>query len=455
MWTRLWNDANLGSGSAALVKSTGLLSAVVLAWSMALAPASNAHEELDTLVKEIMPAVVSIEVNDVGGSGFLISSDGMVVTNHHVIENEEGIRVEMNSGESFTAEVVGSDPNTDMALLQIVNAEGTVFPLVSFGNSDDAEVGETVIAIGNPFGRGISVTRGIVSAIDRQLGGRYDPYQVYIQTDAAINFGNSGGPLFNTSGEVIGVNTAIVPRDPREGGSLGIGFAMTSNLVQDVVDDLKKHGKVRRGWLGVGIQNVTGDIRGAIGVDELTGALVSSVFGDTPAERAGILTGDVITNFNGAEVGDSGELTRLVGQAGPEEEATLTIWRNGEVLTLVVVLEERDEQQIASVPLQEVLPGLQLEEIGPVTRQEFSLDDDVSGILITDVDPESQAYNDGIRAGSILLGINFQGETNVPVQSLEDVRQAIENAREEGRPIVLLRLDTEGRTVFVPLNIEQ
>ena len=375
MWTRFRNDTNLGSRSAVLVKATGLLSAVVMAWSMALAPAANAHEDLQALVKDIMPAVVSITVNlggsnrvikGVGGSGLLISSNGMVVTNYHAIENAEDIKVKMNSGESFTAEVVGSDPNTGMALLQVVDFEGTVFPLVPFGNSDDAEVGDTVIASGNPFGIGISVTSGILSAIDHKLGDNYDNY---ILTDAAINFGISDEILFNEDGEVIVANTAIVfnangevigvSTEPGEGGMLGFGFAMKSNVVKDFVDGLREQGQIRPGWLGVGIQSVTDDMRGAIGVEDLTGALVSSVLEGAPAERAGIVSGDIITEFDGIEVGDAGELTRLVGKAVPGKEATLTIWRNGEILTLEVVLDERVEEELASLPSQAALPGIQ------------------------------------------------------------------------------------------------
>ena len=461
MWTRFRNDANPGSRSAAMSGTTGLLGAVAIVWSMALAPAS-AHEDIAALVQEIVPSVVSIRVElsesngdgrGSGGSGFLISSDGMIVTNDHVIEGAERIQVEMSTGEFYTAEVLGRDPNTDIALLRIEDGDGEVFPSVTFGNSDDAGVGESVIAIGDPFGLGISVTRGIVSAHNRQLGGSYDDY---LQTDAAINFGNSGGPLFNTKGEVIGVNTAIIPSfrggpsNPREAGSLGIGFAMASNVVRDVVDDLKEFGQVRRGWLGVGIQSITDEIRDAIGIEDLTGTLVADVFEGTPAEKAGIMIGDVITKFNGAEVGGATDLTKLVGQAAPGQEATITVLRQNEELTLTVVLDERDDDAIASLPSRSSLPGMELQEIDPDTRQEYSLDEDVSGVVIAEVDPESQAYERGIRAGSILQRINL-----TPTNTLRDVNEALAAARESENNSILLLITTEGRTVFVPLEIDR
>ena len=254
------------------------------------------------------------------GSGFVISEDGFIVTNNHVIAHADEIRIEFFSGVELPAIIVGTDPNTDIAVLKVES--DIPLPFVSFGDSDIMRVGDWVLAVGNPLGQGFSVSAGIVSARGRALSGSYDDF---IQTDAAINRGNSGGPLFNMNGEVIGVNTAILSPT---GGSIGIGFSMASNVVGRVVDQLQEFGETRRGWLGVRIQNVTDDVAEAIGLETVAGALVTDV-PDGPGKEAGILAGDVIISFDGTDVEDTRELVRIVGYAPVGKAVRVVVFREG------------------------------------------------------------------------------------------------------------------------------
>ncbi|MEX0371742.1 MAG: trypsin-like peptidase domain-containing protein, partial [Tateyamaria sp.] len=270
------------------------------------------------------------------GSGFVISEDGFIVTNNHVIEGADEINIEFFNGDELQAELVGTDPNTDIALLK-VEADGPL-PHVPFGDSDTARVGDWVVAMGNPLGQGFSVSAGIVSARNRALSGTYDDY---IQTDAAINRGNSGGPLFNMDGEVIGVNTAILSPN---GGSIGIGFSMASNVVTRVVDQLQEFGETRRGWLGVRIQDVTDDIAEAIGLEDTAGALVTSV-PDGPAKDGGMQDGDVILSFAGVDVEDTRGLVRQVGNSPVGETVRVVVFRDGSTVTLRVTLGRREEAE--------------------------------------------------------------------------------------------------------------
>ncbi|MEP1587436.1 MAG: trypsin-like peptidase domain-containing protein, partial [Tateyamaria sp.] len=270
------------------------------------------------------------------GSGFVISEDGFIVTNNHVIDGADEILIEFFNGDELEATLIGTDPNTDIALLK-VDADGPL-PFVPFGDSDVARVGDWVVAMGNPLGQGFSVSAGIVSARNRAPSGTYDDY---IQTDAAINRGNSGGPLFNMDGQVIGVNTAILSPN---GGSIGIGFSMASNVVTNVVDQLQEFGETRRGWLGVRIQDVTEDIAEAIGLDPVAGALVTSV-PDGPALDAGMKDGDVITSFAGVDVQDTRGLVRQVGNSPVGETVRVVVFRDGETVTLRVTLGRREEAE--------------------------------------------------------------------------------------------------------------
>lgn len=265
------------------------------------------------------------------GSGFIISEDGQIVTNHHVIEGAQEVTVTLADGRSFEATVAGSDPLTDIALLNITS--DAPLPVVSFGGSDALRVGDEVLAVGNPFGLGGTVTTGIISALSRDI--RSGPFDDFIQTDAAINRGNSGGPLFNNSGEVVGVNTAIISPG---GGSVGIGFAVPSNLVQTVIADLSDDGTVSRGWLGVNIRPMSDEVAAVLGYDAPRGAVIEAVGQDSPAAKADLKKGDIILNFAGTEINDLRDLTRAVATMAPEQETKVTLLRRGQEITLAVTI---------------------------------------------------------------------------------------------------------------------
>nr|WP_242601342.1 DegQ family serine endoprotease [Pseudaestuariivita atlantica] len=386
------------------------------------------------------------------GSGFVISEDGYVVTNNHVIENADEILIEFFNGDELPAELVGTDPNTDLALLKV--EADRALPFVPFGDSDTARVGDWVIAMGNPLGQGFSVSAGIVSARNRALSGSYDDY---IQTDAAINRGNSGGPLFNMNGEVIGVNTAILSPT---GGSIGIGFSMASNVVTRVIDQLKEYGETRRGWLGVSIQDVTDDMVEAIdGLDEARGAMVSNV-PDGPAKDAGILTGDVILTFDGVDVEDTRGLVRTVGNSPVGKTVRVTILRNGQTETVKVTLGRREEAVNASMPVPEAedenqgpatadILGLSLSEMTDELREQLELGDKVTGLVVTDVDEDSQAYEKGLRAGDVITEAGQQ-----KVAELADLNTRIDEAREAGRKSLLLLVRRANEPRFVALGLD-
>ncbi|MFV2053442.1 Do family serine endopeptidase [Aliiroseovarius sp. YM-037] len=381
------------------------------------------------------------------GSGFVISEDGFIVTNNHVIEGADEILIEFFSGEELPAEVVGTDPNTDIALLKVESDSPLVF--VPFGDSDVMRVGDWVMAMGNPLGQGFSVSAGIVSARNRALSGTYDDY---IQTDAAINRGNSGGPLFNMDGEVIGVNTAILSPN---GGSIGIGFSMASGVVTRVVDQLKEFGETRRGWLGVRIQDVTDDVAEAMGLTETSGALVTDV-PEGPAAEAGMEQGDVIVSFDGVEVADTRDLVRQVGNTEVGKTVRVVVNREGSTETLRVTLGRRETAEgsipaVGSVPdkpaTEEVL-GLTLSEMTDELREQLGLDTSDDGLVITDVATESGAYSKGIRAGDIVTEAGQQR-----VRTIEDLQARIEDARNAGRKSILLLVRREGDPRFVALPL--
>ena len=340
------------------------------------------------------------------GSGFVISEDGFVVTNNHVIEGADEITIEFFTGLELKAEVIGTDPNTDIALLKV--EAPSALPFVSFGDSNAARVGDWVLAMGNPLGQGFSVSAGIVSARNRALSGTYDDY---IQTDAAINRGNSGGPLFNMDGEVIGVNTAILSPN---GGSIGIGFSMASNVVTRVVNQLKEFGETRRGWLGVRIQDVTQDVADAMGLAKASGALITDV-PDGPAKDAGLKTGDVILSFAGVEVEDTRGLVRQVGNSTVGASVRVTVLREGKSQTLKVKLGRREDAEgagaSASAPEDEAEPeapasksvlGLTITPLTDDLRTELGADDSVEGLAVNEVDEMSEAFEKGLRVGDII-----------------------------------------------------
>ena len=382
------------------------------------------------------------------GSGFVISEDGYIVTNNHVIEGADDILIEFFSGRKLEAKLVGTDPKTDIALLKVVSDKP--LPYVSFGNSDLARVGDWVVAMGNPLGQGFSVSAGIVSARNRALSGTYDDY---IQTDAAINRGNSGGPLFNMDGQVIGVNTAILSPN---GGSIGIGFSMASNVVQKVVQQLRDYGETRRGWLGVRIQDVTPDVAEAMGLSESKGALVTDV-PEGPAKEAGMASGDVIVQFDGAPVSDTRDLVRRVADAPIGQAVKVLVMREGKTHTLAVTLGRREEaegdEKTASdgkpvEPSKADLLGLTVSPLTSEQSGELGLPPGTEGLAVTKVDPTSEAYEKGLREGDVITEAGQQ-----KVTSIKDLQSRISEARDAGRKSLLLLIRRGGDPRFVALSV--
>ncbi len=382
------------------------------------------------------------------GSGFVISEEGFIVTNNHVIANADEITIEFFSGEELDAEVIGTDPNTDLALLKVESDEDLSF--VPWGDSDEARVGDWVMAMGNPLGQGFSVSAGIVSARGRALSGSYDDY---IQTDAAINRGNSGGPLFNLQGEVIGVNTAILSPN---GGSIGIGFAMSSRVATNVIDQLQRFGETRRGWLGVRIQDVTDDIAESIGLETAEGALVTDV-PEGPAEEAGMESGDVILSFDGEEIGDTRELVRRVGDTEVGKTVDVEVFRDGETVELAVTLGRREEAEGAipaaaqsDEPIDFDELGLTVSQMTDELREQLALPDDVNGLVVTDVAQDSESFEKGLRAGDVITEAGQEA-----VSTPGELQDRIAAAREAGRKSILLLVRREDDPRFVALSLDQ
>ncbi|NQW09324.1 MAG: DegQ family serine endoprotease [Alphaproteobacteria bacterium] len=392
------------------------------------------------------------------GSGFIIGPAGIVITNNHVIADADEITVRLQDDTEYKATLVGTDPKTDVAVLQIDPGDREL-PYVTFGNSDALRVGDWVVAIGNPFGLGGTVTAGIVSARGRDIG--QGPYDDFIQTDASINRGNSGGPLFNLNGEVIGINTAIFSQS---GGSVGIGFAVSSKLAAGVVDQLREFGRTRRGWLGVRIQQVTDEIAESLGLDTARGALVAEVTDGGPAKAAGIKAGDVIVSFDGKPVAEMRELPRIVAETKVGENVPVTVWRDGGPATVTARLGELEQAEQAS--LQTTSPdqkgpapsdqshvaslGLGLGTLTPQLRGEYSLKDGVDGVVVTAVDENGPAAEKGIKPGDVIVEVS-QNE----VKSPSDVEKGVQAARDKDRQSVLLLIDRQGEMRFVALRINK
>jgi len=386
------------------------------------------------------------------GSGYIISADGYIVTNNHVIEGADDIQIEMFGADHkvFKAKLVGTDVKTDVALLKIESPEP--LPFVSFGDSDKMRVGDWVVAMGNPLGQGFSVSAGIVSARGRELNGTYDDF---LQTDAAINKGNSGGPLFNMDGQVIGMNTAILSPS---GGSIGIGFSMSSNVVSKVVDQLKQYGETRRGWLGVRIQDVTKDVADAMGLADAKGALVTDV-PDGPGKDAGILSGDVITMFNGKEVKDSKGLVNLVADAPIGEKVPVVVLRAGASVNIDVKLGRREEAEAQSIPAADKstpaepqtadLLGLTLMPLTDDMAEGLGMAQGDKGLVISKVDVASEAYTKGLREGDVITQAGQQ-----PVVTLKDIETQLQEAKDAGRKSLLLLVRHGGDPRFVALTIQ-
>lgn len=384
------------------------------------------------------------------GSGFIISPDGYIVTNNHVIEQADEISIELFSGKEMTAELVGRDPRTDIALLKVESDEP--LPYVEFGDSDAARVGEWVLAIGNPLGQGFSVSSGIISARNRTLQGSYDDF---IQTDAAINRGNSGGPLFDMDGEVIGVNTAILSPN---GGSIGIGFAMSSAVVERVVAQLRDFGETRRGWLGVRIQNVDEDMAEALGLDAAAGALVTDV-PEGPAAEAGLKSGDVIVAFDGEKIEDTRELVRRVADTEVGKAVDVEVFREGKAETLSVEIGLLEEPTLAAAqgpsdeggsaaPSERTVLGVSVSELTDAHRERFGIEGEPEGLVVLEVDASSDAYAKGLREGDVIVEVGQE-----PVTSPKEMQERIKGAEEAGRNSILLLVRRDGAPRFVALNL--
>jgi serine protease Do len=381
------------------------------------------------------------------GSGFVVSEDGYIVTNNHVIDGSDSIEIEFFSGEVLPARVVGTDKKTDIALLKVDSSKP--LPFVKFGDSDVMRVGDWVMAMGNPLGQGFSVSAGIISARNRALSGTYDDF---LQTDAAINRGNSGGPLFNMDGDVIGVNTAILSPN---GGSIGIGFSMSSNVVSRVIAQLEKYGETRRGWLGVRIQDVTKDVAEAMGLDKVAGALVTDV-PDGPAKDAGMLAGDVITTFDGVDVTDTRELVRIVGYAEVGKAVRVVVFRDGATQTLLVTLGRREDAEATlpasapatNQPVEKQLLGLTISEMTDELRGQLGLENAVDGLVVMDVAQDSEAFDKGLRAGDLITEAGQQR-----VATVADLEARITEANDAGRKSLLLLVRRNGQPRFVALGL--
>jgi serine protease Do len=383
------------------------------------------------------------------GSGFVISADGYIVTNNHVIQGADEIQIEFFSGDELEAIVVGTDPNTDLALLKVESEEP--LPFVPWGESDEMKVGDWVMAMGNPLGQGFSVSAGIVSARGRALSGSFDDY---IQTDAAINRGNSGGPLFNLDGEVIGVNTAILSPN---GGSIGIGFAMSSRVAANVIDQLQRFGETRRGWLGVRIQDVSDDVAEAIGLEEVRGALVTDV-PEGPSAEAGMQSGDVILSFDGMEVNDTRELVQRVANTEIGKAVEVVVFRDGQNQTLSVTLGRREDAEGAvpasapatEEPAESEILGMTVSTLTDEVREQLALPAGSEGLVVRDVNAESEAYEKGLRAGDLIAEAGQQA-----IATPEDLEGRIAAAEEAGRKSLLLLVRRNGEPRFVALSLDQ
>ena len=442
---------------------------------------SNQFQSLSPLVKKLSPSVVNISTTSVSksgghsfgspfgkrgdepfddffekffgdsperefkrkglGSGFIFSEDGYIVTNNHVVERATDIEVILQNGDSYPAEIIGTDPKSDLALLKI--EPETKLPAVRFGNSDNLEIGDWVLAIGNPFGLGHTVTSGIISAKGRSLGlGSYDDF---VQTDAAINPGNSGGPLFNYDGELVGVNTAIIA------GGQGIGFAIPVNMAKNVVSQLRNSGKVVRGWIGVYVQQVTPEIAESLDLGNDEGALVADVTEDGPADKAGVKRGDIIVEVNGNKIDEMPDLPKLVASYSPGTKTKLKVLRDGKEKVLNIKLGELPEQgaQVASRSQNEGIEqsiGIIVQEITPEVRSKLDIGSS-NGVVITRVKAGSIASEGGLLRGDVILEINKK-----QISDLSDYRKAVDSVKEGQNLLFLVKRGPN--TVYVALKPE-
>jgi len=389
------------------------------------------------------------------GSGFIIDPTGYVITNNHVIADADQITVTLNDGTSLPAKLVGRDEKTDLALLKVKPSKP--LPATRLGDSDHARVGDWVIAIGNPFGLGSTVTAGIVSARNRDINA--GPYDDFIQTDAPINRGNSGGPLFDMDGTVVGVNSAIFSPT---GGSVGIGFSIPSNLVKDIIGQLKKYGATRRGWVGVSIQQITPEIAQGMGLPSSAGALISSVDAGGPAAKAGLKNGDVVVAFDNKPIADNRALPRIVADTPAGKTVNVDVLRGGKKQTVkLTVAKLQDQEKRKEAPpktAQAPQPpkpkskvaqlGLSLSAIDADTRNQYKIPSDIHGVLVTDVDPESAAADKNLRPGDIIVEVQNQA-----VRTPDDIAKKVEADAKAGRKLEMLLVNRGGQVTFVALPL--
>lgn len=379
------------------------------------------------------------------GSGFFISEDGYVVTNNHVIDDGSAFTIVMNDGKEYDAKLVGKDSRTDLALLK-VDAPNTKFTYVKFADDEKVRVGDWVVAVGNPFGLGGTVTAGIISARGRNIGS--GPYDDYLQIDAAVNRGNSGGPGFNLNGEVVGINTAIFSPS---GGNVGIAFAIPASVATDVIAKLKETGTVSRGWLGVQIQPVTQDIADSLGLSEAAGALVVAPQAGSPGEEAGIQQGDVVTAVNGDPVKDPRDLARRIAAFAPNTTVDVALWRDGKATEVKVKLGELPAEQSASAETENnAAPAPEAEQELSSLGLSVRPADGGKGLAIVDVDPASDAADKGLKSGETITSVN-----NQEVSSAADVQRVLDQAKKDGRTRALFQVESENGSRFVALPINQ
>jgi len=389
------------------------------------------------------------------GSGVLVSADGTVLTNYHVVEGAEKITVEMSDNKTFDAKVVGSDQPSDLAVLKI---EAQNMPFLTLGNSDNVRVGDIVLAIGNPLGIGQTVTAGIISAKGRRTGLSDGSFEDFLQTDAPINRGNSGGALVNLSGELIGINSQILSPGGASGGNIGIGFSIPSNMAKSVMEQLLKDGKVHRGMLGINIQNISEDTAKALELKDTTGVLVSNVQPGSSADKAGVKRGDIVTAINGEKIEDSNILRNKVAGTLPGTSIKLSIVRDGNPMEITATLDEfnvdakkaenqqDDDENGPSNNTENGKLGLTLQPVTPQVAKQLGLAADSGGLVVMDVDPSGPAADAGISRGDVILEVNKKA-----VNSVGDIQSAMEKSN--GKPVLLL-VNSRGRTVYLTVRPE-
>jgi serine protease Do len=370
------------------------------------------------------------------GSGFVISKEGLIITNNHVVEKASEIKVKSHSGKEYDAKLVGKDPKTDLALIQVEPDKDFPAPAV-LGDSDAMRVGDLVMAVGNPFGLGHTVTTGIISAKSRVLGA--GPYDDFLQTDAAINPGNSGGPLFNMNGRVIGINTAIIAQGQ------GIGFAIPVNMAKDLLPQLKT-GKVVRGWLGVMIQDITPQLAESFGLKSAEGVLVSDVVKGSPAEKAGLKQGDVINRFNGNEIENAHKLSQAVAATAPDTEVKVDLQRNGKEKTVTLTIGTMpSEEQAFVAPKEETSWGIAVQELTPQLARQLGLEPGAAGVVISDIKDGSPAAEAGLQPGDLISEVN-----RTAVKNLNDYQQALKRVKKGENLLLLVKRD--GGALYVVLT---